>query len=111
MGTVLAELEATFDAVIIDSPPFLSLSDAAILAGAVGQVLVVISRGQSRRDDVSRMFNELGRIEANVVGVVVNRGPNESTYNSYYRPPRLRAVGEENDGFDDDIRANVRGTS
>ena len=103
--------EAAFDAVIIDSPPFLSLSDAAILAGAVGQVLVVISRGQSRRDDVSRMFNELGRIEANVVGVVVNRGPNESTYSSYYRPPRLRAVGEENDGFDDDIRANVRGTS
>ena len=110
MATVLAELEAAFDAVIVDSPPFLPLSDTAIMAGAVRQVLVVISRGQSRRDAVGRMFNELARIEANVVGVVVNRVPNEMKYSSYYRPARLRAVGEENDAFDD-MRTNVRGTS
>jgi capsular exopolysaccharide synthesis family protein len=110
MATVLAELEAAFDAVIIDSPPFLPLSDAAILAGAVRQVLVVVGLGQSRRDAVNRMFIDLARIEANVVGVVINRAAAEGTYSNYYRP-RLRAVGEDAEGFGDDVHAKARRTS
>ena len=110
MGTVLAELEAAFDAVIIDSPPFLPLSDAATLAGAVRQVLVVVSRGQSRRDAVNRMFIDLARIEANVVGVVINRAAAEGAYSNYYRP-RLRAVGEDTEGLGDDVHGKARRTS
>lgn len=111
MGTVLAELEAAFDVVILDSPPFLTVSDATTLAGAVPHVLVVVSRGRSRRDDVSRMFHDLARIEANVAGVVINRAWADSAYSSYYRRPPLRAVGEGTDGFGDDVRARARGTS
>jgi capsular exopolysaccharide synthesis family protein len=110
MEMALAELEDAFDAVIVDSPPFLPVSDAAILAGTVRQVLVVVSRGQSRRDAVTRMLHDLARIEANVIGVVINRAAAESAYSSY-RSPRLRAVGEDaEDGedFDSDLRAKAR---
>lgn len=111
MAKVLAELEEAFDVVVVDSPPFLPVSDGAMLAGAIRNVLVVIGRGHSRRDAVSRMFNDLARIEANVVGVVINHAEPESAHSTYYRAPRLRAVGDEDTEVGGDARANLRGAS
>ena len=105
LDAALAELGSAFDAVILDSPPFLAVSDAAILASAVQQVVVVVSRGQSRRESVSRMFADLARIEAKVVGVVVNRSGTYGGYDGYYTQTRLRAVDED---AAEDLREHVQ---
>jgi capsular exopolysaccharide synthesis family protein len=110
MAKVLAELEDAFDVVVVDSPPFLPVSDGAMLAGEIRNVLVVIGRGQSRRDAVIRMFNDLARIEANVVGVVINHAEPESAHSTYYKAPRLRAVDDADHGGAGE-RANLRGAS
>jgi capsular exopolysaccharide synthesis family protein len=111
MTKVLAELEDLFDIVVVDSPPFLPVSDGAMLAGAIGNVLVVVGRGHSRRDEVGRMFNDLARIEANVVGVVINHAEPVGLRSTYYKTPRLRAVGDDDDDAGGAARANLRGAS
>jgi succinoglycan biosynthesis transport protein ExoP len=113
IASVLGELANAFDVVILDSPPFLAVSDAAILAAAVQQVVVVVSRGRSRRDAVRRMFGDLGRIEANVVGLIINRSEDDSAYDGYYTRARLRAVAEDAaEDLDDNVRLpRVQGTS
>jgi polysaccharide biosynthesis transport protein len=78
-----------YDTVVIDTPPFGIVSDAAVLAGLAGGLVMVcrpdVSRKRSTRYAVHQ-FRELG---VNLVGVVVNdvdleRNPILSNYDHHY---------------------------
>jgi len=71
MGTILDEMAATFDWVIIDAPPVLSLPDTNLLAGKADAAIVVIEAGRTPHDLVERAVHTLGR--ARVLGFVLNR--------------------------------------
>jgi polysaccharide biosynthesis transport protein len=87
-GTRTAELLASLadyaDIVLIDSPPVLPVTDAAVLAGRVDAVVVVAAAGRSTRTQVSRALEVLGRVEAPIAGLVLNRA-SESVSFAYYR--------------------------
>jgi Mrp family chromosome partitioning ATPase len=72
MTEFLESVEREFDHVIIDSVPSLLMSDAKLLAPIVDGVLVVIGVGVSTRGMVSRCLNEMGQVNAEVIGIVVN---------------------------------------
>jgi capsular exopolysaccharide synthesis family protein len=80
MLRLLEQLRATYDRVIIDSPPLLSAADAGSLATAphVGVVLVVDH--SSKRRTVLSAVHKLELIEANILGVVLNHQGRLSTY-------------------------------
>ncbi|HEY3841900.1 MAG TPA: polysaccharide biosynthesis tyrosine autokinase [Acidimicrobiales bacterium] len=80
---LLAQLGEQSDIVLIDSPPVLPVTDAAVLAGRVDSVVLVTSVGISTRSQVTRALELLGRVEASVSGVVLNRA-SESDTGSYY---------------------------
>ncbi|MFE4080502.1 polysaccharide biosynthesis tyrosine autokinase [Paenarthrobacter sp. YIM B13468] len=87
MSHVLTRLEETFDTVIIDAPPLLPVTDAAVLSQHVGGVLLVVGAQKVQRSDLAKSLNALEMVGANLLGVVLNRlpvkGPDAYAY-SYY---------------------------
>ena len=75
MEAVLKSLESQFDAVIIDTPPVLSVIDAAVIGKKTGGVLLVVAAGSTKKQDVENSLRVLETAGANVLGVVATRLP------------------------------------
>jgi capsular exopolysaccharide synthesis family protein len=69
---LLQELADRFDLVILDTPPVLALTDAAILAALADGVVLVVRAGKTDRDAVQEAFRQLTAVGARVVGTVLN---------------------------------------
>jgi capsular exopolysaccharide synthesis family protein len=69
---LLAEARTNFDWVLIDTPPFLPFTDAAILSSKVDLVLPVLRSGVTSRDMLTSTTNLLKRMHAPVIGFVLN---------------------------------------
>lgn len=87
MKQLISRMESAFDAVVIDAPPLLPVTDAAVLAQQVGGVVLVIGSQKVRTTDVEKSLAALEMVEADLLGVVLNRlpskGPDAYAY-SYY---------------------------
>ena len=59
--------------VIIDAPPLLPVTDAAILAHSADGALVTVSAGRTLDTDLSSALNHLEAVHARPLGVVLNR--------------------------------------
>lgn len=86
-GQLLAELERRYDRVIIDSPPVVPVTDAAILSKRVDGTVLVVRAFDTRRELARRAVRALQDVDANVVGTVLNAlNPGRATggYQQYY---------------------------
>ncbi|BCW37360.1 hypothetical protein StoSoilA2_34160 [Arthrobacter sp. StoSoilA2] len=87
MKRLVKRLEDAFDAVVIDAPPLLPVTDAAVLAQHVGGVVVVIGTQKLRRHELQKSLNALEMVGANILGIVLNRlplkGPDAYSYTYY----------------------------
>jgi succinoglycan biosynthesis transport protein ExoP len=81
---VFSMLGKEADLVIIDSPPVLPVTDAAVLAGKVDAVLLVVAAGGTTKREISRSIEALGRVDAAIVGMVLNKAAESDSY-AYYR--------------------------
>ena len=72
MGTVLQEARDRADIVLIDAPPVLAVADCLPLCRQVDGVILVIRFGSTRRRSLQRAKDQLQKVGANVVGVVIN---------------------------------------
>jgi non-specific protein-tyrosine kinase len=68
---VLALARAQADFVLVDTPPAGALADAAVLAPRLEGMLLVVSAGRTRRDMARRAREQLERVHANLLGVVL----------------------------------------
>jgi capsular exopolysaccharide synthesis family protein len=68
---VLALARAQADFVLVDTPPAGALADAAVLAPRMEGMLLVVSAGRTRRDMARRAREQLERVNANLLGVVL----------------------------------------
>ena len=83
MKFLLSRLEPMFDWIIIDSPPAVLVSDAALLANYCDGVLLVVRSNNTPVDAARRAVLEFR--ERNVVGVVLNgMAPGLAPYSQYY---------------------------
>jgi capsular exopolysaccharide synthesis family protein len=87
MKHLVTRLEHAFDAVIIDAPPLLPVTDAAVLSQHVGGVMIVVDAQTSRNHDLEKSLGALHMVGSNILGVVLNRlpqkGPDAYSYGSY----------------------------
>ncbi|MFF2843312.1 polysaccharide biosynthesis tyrosine autokinase [Paenarthrobacter sp. NPDC057981] len=87
MQRLIQRLEAQFDTVVIDAPPLLPVTDAAVLSQHVGGVVVVVSAQKTRQPSLEKALQALSLVKANVLGVVLNRlptkGPDAYAYGYY----------------------------
>ncbi|GAB7551061.1 polysaccharide biosynthesis tyrosine autokinase [Novosphingobium sp. 11B] len=68
-----AQARERYDVVIVDSAPLLGLSDAVILARHADGVLFVIDGSGFHRGAVKSALRRLSLVDANILGVVLNR--------------------------------------
>ena len=84
MKHLLQFLGGKFDHVVIDSPPAISFTDAAILSTIVDGVVLVAMAGKSSIHLMRRFKQRLGNIGARIYGVVLNGiKPNSVEYGYY----------------------------
>lgn len=87
MHQLVVRLEEMFDAVVIDAPPLLPVTDAAVLAQSVGSVVLVVGAQSVRNADVQRAIRSLEMVQADMLGVVLNKlpqkGPDAYAYSQY----------------------------
>jgi Mrp family chromosome partitioning ATPase len=65
---------------IVDLPPVLLSDDAITIAPRLDAVILVVTEGRTRREDVSRVLELLG--DTRVIGTVLNRST-ESEQRAY----------------------------
>jgi polysaccharide biosynthesis transport protein len=85
MANLLKQLTSAYDIVLIDTPPLLPMSDAAILAKITGGALVVAAADSVHRQQLADGLGSLEDVGARVLGIVLNRLPHKQTDTfSYY---------------------------
>lgn len=83
-GEVLTGLEGYADTVLIDCPPVLPVTDAAVLSAKVDGTLIVVSAGSTTSKQLSRTVEVLRQVGAPLVGTILNNAPAESAYGYAY---------------------------
>jgi succinoglycan biosynthesis transport protein ExoP len=84
MKNLLEFLKGKYNHVIIDSPPAISFTDAAILSTQVDGVVLVAMAGKSSIHLIRRFKQRLANIGARIYGVVLNGIKVSSTDYGYY---------------------------
>lgn len=87
MQTLLRQLQAHCDLVVVDSPPVTVVSDTAVLASHVDGVVLAFSYEKLRRDIARNTIGALRQVNARILGVVLNRvvGTQHGYYYSYHK--------------------------
>jgi tyrosine-protein kinase len=77
MDTLLHQLRADYDIVLLDAPPLLPVTDAAVLAAQTDGALIVVRHGTTTRDQLTHAIERLGTVGAKPLGVVLNLVPSK----------------------------------
>ncbi|WP_102399828.1 CpsD/CapB family tyrosine-protein kinase [Haloimpatiens massiliensis] len=82
----LKKVSDQFDMVIIDSPPVMAVTDAQILSTITDGVILVITSAQTEKAMAIKAKESLKKVNANILGVVLNRIKEENgkSYGYYY---------------------------
>ncbi len=75
MEALLTQLRAEFDVVLLDAPPLLPVTDAALLAAQADGALVVVRHGKTTQDQLAHAIERLEAVDAKALGVVFNMVP------------------------------------
>lgn len=83
MGVLLRELRHRFDVILLDAPPVLPVTDAAVLTPQTSGALIVVNCKGVHRQQVAASVEALHQVDGRVLGVVlqrVSKGSNEPGY-------------------------------
>lgn len=72
---LLNELNARFDRIVVDTPPLLAVSDAAIIANRAGNTILILRSGMQTEEEIEETVTKLQRAGASVGGAVFNAVP------------------------------------
>jgi capsular exopolysaccharide synthesis family protein len=105
MRAMLDQLTDRFDYVIIDAPPLLPVTDAAVLSTVVDGALVIVGADVVQRDQLRHALGSLEAVNGTVLGLILNRvatvsGRGYGTYAYHYEQEsdRSRAKGRRERG-------------
>ncbi|HYY16643.1 MAG TPA: capsular biosynthesis protein, partial [Gammaproteobacteria bacterium] len=89
MQETVASLREQYDYILIDSPPVMQVSDAALLATIVDGVVLVVHSQETPKYVVRDAHARLSYARAKILGVMLNRvnlrsGDYAYYYRSYY---------------------------
>ena len=89
MNKIIKKFRSQYDMILIDTPPAI-VTDAQILASIADGVIYVIRPGKTRSVTARTPLEEFERVDANMIGVVMNRIPRNRSYYyggfDYYAP-------------------------
>jgi capsular exopolysaccharide synthesis family protein len=84
MHDLLKELRDRYDTIVIDAPPLLPVTDAALLAEQTDGALMVVRHSKTTREQLHSAHQRLQGVGANTLGVVFNMVPKKRGANYGY---------------------------
>ena len=84
MRELLGVLQQHYDYVIVDAPPLLPVTDAAVLTGLTGGTIFVVGCTLVEREQLRGALEILTSVEAPMLGLVLNRVPLRSSSSYAY---------------------------
>lgn len=84
MKQLMQRIREDYDLVIIDAPPVGNVTDAAIISTIVDGTILVAASGTVEIDNIKRSKELLQKVNANIIGVVLNKLDKDSKGNYYY---------------------------
>ncbi len=85
MRTLITELEGTFDVVLIDTPPLVPVSDAAILTRRTSGALLLAASGLTNKADLRKAAASLQQVDGRILGLVLTKVPATRSTSYGYR--------------------------
>ena len=85
MRELLETLRGHFDAIIIDTPPVLVATDAALLSTQSDATIAVVTAASTRKQELEGCLDTLDSVGAPVIGVLLNRFEISKTYGYSYK--------------------------
>jgi hypothetical protein len=111
MDHILQEASREVDVIIVDSPPSL-VADYQVLATKLDGVLMVVQPGHTHADAASAMLEQLGRVNARTLGIVLNKIPRNNYsyggYHQYYYPHKYGEYYQQEEGAQPQLQAENR---
>lgn len=83
MQELLDWAESRYDIIVVDSPPLLPVTDAAVLAPQVGNRVLVMGAGKVTRPQVHEALESLARVDSPASGYVLNRTQQQADGRAY----------------------------
>lgn len=84
MRMFLEEARNRYDVVLLDSPPVVAVTDAAILTTRADATILVVSSGMTGRSELKRAIGLIRSVGSNVLGVILNGLDIKKMYGTYY---------------------------
>lgn len=89
--------------VLVDAPPLLPVTDAAVLTRISDGAIIVIRSGQTKEDELGKALGNLERVNGHVLGTILNRVPTSgsdsyayyASYQSVEHQPELVPAAAE----------------
>jgi polysaccharide biosynthesis transport protein len=91
MRHLIAKAREHFDYVVIDSPPVLSVTDAVLLSALSDATILVARAGVTSKIALRRLYDVLARVDAKMLGLVLNATASGRPDRYYYGGYRSRS--------------------
>lgn len=97
---VIKALKDRYDYLILDSPPVMIVTDAVVLSTLVNGSILVIDAASTHKNQLKQAADRLREVNANILGVVVNRiSPKSDGFQSYYQYNNYQKYGDGTYGY------------
>lgn len=110
MASVIQRLEQQYDFVLIDAPPLLPVTDAAVVATIASGAVLIVHHGHTRQKQLAQAVAALRSVDVTVYGVVLTmvptKGPDAYYYGYNYRYDQAAADGRSR-GSASDVAAPI----
>jgi polysaccharide biosynthesis transport protein len=84
MAQLMAHLRRQADVVLVDTPPVLAVTDAAVMSTAVDGVVLVVDTAKTKRRELLRARESIEAVGGRILGMVVNRLDRRGSGYYYY---------------------------
>lgn len=82
--TLVEDLRSSYDYIFIDSPPLLAVADALVITRVVDGVTFLIDTKVTNRKMVQMALSSLQKIDAPILGIILNRFRKKIIRHGYY---------------------------
>lgn len=84
MKNFINTVKKDYDLVLLDAPPIGNVTDAAVVSTFVDGTILVANSGKVKIDALKRAKELLDKVNANIIGIVLNKLDKKSKGNFYY---------------------------
>ena len=84
LARLVGELKQTYEYVIFDTPPINKVGDALTISSVMDGCVFVVGSGQAEQQDVSWAKHLLHNVQANILGVFLNKYSKQKSSEYYY---------------------------